>query len=102
MDLVEPWTVVDPDDRRLQEELQRELSRGHPLYEKNVKALARRTDTDDVLFAVQGTRNPYAVVHLTWRHEPSDEWPWTTWYASLDEWTNQCMLRDHAEMTGDA
>lgn len=101
MNFVEPWTAVKPDDLRLEEELQRELSRVHPLYEKHVKALARRTDRDDVLFAVERTAKPYAVVHLTWRRESSAEWPWTTWYASLDEWTEKCMLQDHAEMTGD-
>ena len=47
--------VVCPWEREHTErELARELTRGHPLFGVAVRALARRQDCDDVLFALDG------------------------------------------------
>jgi hypothetical protein len=47
-----PWEPI-PAERKtdFEAELQSELCSGHPLEGATVKAIARRSDTDDVLFA---------------------------------------------------
>jgi len=58
-----PWYFVE---KGVTNQLQREISKGHVLFGKDVKTIARRKDNDDVLFAVFGSDFKYAKVHLTW------------------------------------
>jgi hypothetical protein len=47
-------------------ELHRELSPGHPLYGLRLRAIGRRPDRDDALFAIDDGSGRVAQVHLTW------------------------------------
>lgn len=70
----------------LDAELARELGPEHSLYGQQVRAIARRLDRDDVVFAIR--RSPtVAEVHLTWsgRREPTD-FPTTRIFASMLDW----------------
>ncbi|MBT1696416.1 hypothetical protein KK083_05985 [Fulvivirgaceae bacterium PWU4] len=58
-----PWHFVDSG---LNNQLEKEIGRGHVLYGRDVKTIARRQDNDDVLFAVFDAGFKYAKVHLTW------------------------------------
>jgi hypothetical protein len=64
---------------------------------ESVKAIARRQDNDDVLFELTDGR--VAVVHLTWSASPSSfpDFPWTTLYASIEEFAQKNMIPEHAE-----
>lgn len=95
-----PWIAIGEFASHLAIELVRELSKMHPLYNKNVLAIAQRIDSDDVLFAFED-QTKYAVVHLTWsgNPEPDPRWPDTTFYDSLEEWARYRMMPDHAEFT---
>ena len=69
----EPWIAVGDFASNLAREIEREVTEKHPLWRKSVRAVAQRTDSDDVLFVVEhenGARE-YAVVHLTWSGEPA-------------------------------
>jgi hypothetical protein len=47
--------MLPPEEaRRFEDELREELSKGHALRGKAVRAVARRQDCDDVLFKVDG------------------------------------------------
>jgi hypothetical protein len=95
-DFLEPWQAVEDGQRaKLEQELARELPAGHVLAGKAVRAVAARTDRDDVLFLVPD--GGCAVVHLTWsgRREASSEWPSTVLYSSLDEWRAGTEARHH-------
>ena len=96
IDWLQPWQPTEPG---LEVELEREVSRGHPLFGRRAIAVGRRIDNDDVLFWIHDSPTPYAVVHLTWtgQREPAPQFPWTTLYASVDDWRERCMLPDHAE-----
>lgn len=74
-----PWHFVD---RGLNNQLEKEISRGHILYGKDVKTIARRQDNDDVLFAIFDADFKYAKVHLTWsQSKPVDNsYPTTKTY----------------------
>jgi hypothetical protein len=74
----EPWEQVAADNNLLAV-LQTELGPGHILYGKDLVAIARRGDNDDVLFELKGGEFRYAIVHLTWagRPEPDPRWPGT-------------------------
>lgn len=78
-----PWEGVTNNDR-LENELQKELSQHHILYGKEVKAIARRRDTDDVIFEIAAGK--YALVHLSWQGQPANtaEYPQTKLF---DHWT---------------
>jgi hypothetical protein len=81
------------------QELQRELSAGHPLFGMRVKTLARRQDCDGVLFALQDGTERVAVVHLTWTQSPPERLPWpvTTMFPNLETWAAEGMRSDAAE-----
>jgi hypothetical protein len=93
---LEPWHAAVPG---LEAELRNEVTDGHPLYGRKAISVARRQDSDDVLFLLLDHPSPLAVVHLTWsgRPERNTNWPQTTFYTSLQDWVERCMKPDHAE-----
>ena len=91
---LEPWYFTDPG---LEEELIREVSPKHPLYAAKALAVGRRKDNDDVLFFLFNHQPPLAVVHLTWRHEDSSEWPDTIFYESIQDFIDRRMKVDYIE-----
>jgi hypothetical protein len=77
---------------KLEAELRRELPRGHLLYDRPVRALAKRADRDDVLFRSIGEEAVYCV-HLTWTMERDASWPWTEEFKDaadfLERWRRE-------------
>jgi len=105
MEWLVPWqSVADKTAQAagLEHELSRELSAGHPLYGVPVRALGRRQDCDDVLFALDDGTGRVAVVHLTWTHSLPDKppWPVTAVYRSFEAWVAEGMRADHGEFQG--
>lgn len=96
---LEPWRAVVPG---LEVELRNEASAGHPLFGQKAISVARRFDSDDVLFLLLDHPAPLAVVHLSWtgRPERNSAWPHTTFYESLEQFAEQCMVPDHRERVG--
>ena len=96
---LEPWRSVVPG---LEVELRNEASAGHPLFGAKAISVARRFDSDDVLFLLLDHPAPLAVVHLSWtgRPERNSEWPHTTFYETLEDFIEQCMIPDHNERVG--
>lgn len=87
-----PWRIVDEEETdNLTNELKRELNPRHPLYRLEAIPIARRVDTDDVLFEVSESENTIAEVHLTWKgsSEISPDWPSTIFYKNLEEWNDK-------------
>lgn len=70
-------------------ELSREIGTAHLLHGIAARAIARRADQDDVLFALSGSKHRFAVVHLTWKGhaQPDPAWPHTQFYGSIAEAT---------------
>jgi hypothetical protein len=96
-DIGEPWST-DGLSNGLAAELTRELGDDHPLRGVRPRAIARRHDRDDVLFALGGGPAPYAVVHLTGSGKAEGPaWPSFEAYESLAEWRRRRMRRDHEE-----
>lgn len=97
-DWLEPWQFA-PSSAELVAELRREVAEGHPLFEKEASSLARRADTDDVLFHLPGNIPPLAVVHLTWsgKRENAPEFPATVFYDSLPDFVAERMTRDYMD-----
>lgn len=86
----EPWVEVDVSgDANLEAELAREVGAQHPLSGCPTRALMRRTDNDEVLFALRD-RPEVAVVHLTWSGscEPIG-FPRTTLFPSMLDWHDE-------------
>jgi hypothetical protein len=96
---LEPWEPVSDSADILICELRRELAEEHVLFKVPVAAVARRTDSDDVLFATIESSKPLAVVHLTWsgRSEPDPLWPHTTLYDGWQDWIVRCQIPDHRD-----
>ena len=96
MQFLDPWYRAVPG---LEGELRNEVGEGHPLHGRKAIAVARRQDSDDVLFLLLDHPSPFAVVHLTWSGKPerNSNWPQTTFYTSLQDWVDRCMKPDHAE-----
>jgi hypothetical protein len=89
---LDPWYFTTPG---LEQELIREVSLKHPLYKVNALAVGRRKDKDDVLFFLFDHQPPLAVVHLSWRHEDSSEWPKTLFYESVQDFIDLRMKMDY-------
>ena len=96
---LEPWVPIETVQRKsFEAELQREVKPGHLLYQVEVKAVARRLDCDDVLFALTNHSSALAVVHLTYSvSEVSPQWPHTLLFDSVEEWVENCMKPDHQD-----
>jgi hypothetical protein len=93
-ELPEPWyRLLDDRQRlRLEEEIGREISSGHPLAGLSLRVLAKRDDSDDVLLTLDESENGrVAEVHLTWsgKNERDPRWPATTIFKSLGEWRSR-------------
>ena len=84
MSFLLPWIAAD--NPLLVKELQRELPPGHVLHGIPVSVIARRQDSDDVLFALNDGTGRVAAVHLTWSVESDPEWPQTSVYPGLESW----------------
>lgn len=70
---LEPWHPVAENPVQvagIERELARELAAEHPLFGLPMRALARRQDCDDVLFAVEDGSGRVAVVHLPSARHP--------------------------------
>lgn len=89
---LEPWYFTTPG---LEQELIREVSSKHPLYEVNALAVGRRKDNDDVLFFLVDHQPPLALVHLTWGYEDHSERPRTLFYESIQDFTDRRMKVDY-------
>ncbi len=99
--LQSPWTAADHSAENLLNELHREIVCGHPLWGKQLRAIAQRTDSDDVLFEIEGTSPSYAEVHLTWTGKPASDmyFPVVKLFGSMDEWLREGMRPDHKKST---
>lgn len=81
-----PWKTIEDESEKkdLENELAEEVIEGHILYARDVKALARRIDMDDVLFEIsEGSK--IAIVHLTYSQETNPRFPLTEIYETMDE-----------------
>lgn len=94
-EVLRPWRSVAREPE-LEAQLERELGPDHPLHRVGARAIARRQDNDDVLFALDAGPAEFAVVHLTWARDHADTgWPKFELYDTLAEWKRRCMQRDH-------
>ncbi len=93
---LDPWK---PAPAGLEMELEKEIGPSHPLFGHRAVSVARRIDTDDVLFYLPDSVPSLAEVHLTWKGsvEENPQWPWTTFYGNVAEWIEKGMKRDHSE-----
>lgn len=94
-----PWEAIAVQKEGFQQELQKEVSEAHPLFDKKVEAIATRADCDDVLFQLE--EGKYAVVHLTWKGKTEENpiWPAT---RICDDWEmvwEEVIKKDHASVT---
>lgn len=85
----EPWRdIIDPEEAAgLVRQLQREAAVAHILQGAELFAVARRDDTDDVLFAFADGR--IVQVHLTWQARPGEGYPASRIFANADVWRDQ-------------
>jgi hypothetical protein len=94
------WFPVDREGAvALDAELRREMPRYHQLHGRNVRAVARRLDQDDVLYHSEDD-NSIFLVHLTWRVERDPAWPWTVRYDSIRDFCER-WPREQLENSGD-
>lgn len=85
--LPENWEFISSESQnKFSQELKRELSSNHVLYNIEAFAIARRTDRDDFLFSILHPDFNFAQVHLTWRIETESIWPSTSLFKNFDEW----------------
>jgi hypothetical protein len=98
-----PWYPVAEADTRagLESQLRLEVSHGHVLHGAKAELIARRSDTDDALFALGDGR--VAEVHMTWSRRPERDtrWPATAVFASIEAWARESMLPLHRELERD-
>jgi hypothetical protein len=91
----DPWIGTTAADSKLEDEAGREIGPDHVLWNRRLRALARRCDCDDVLFAV-GDSPQVCVVHLTWSNaRERTGFPATLVFPTLLDWC------DDQERNGD-
>jgi hypothetical protein len=87
---------------KLEAELRRELPRSHQLAGRSLRAVARRDNTDDVLFELATGEGPVFCVHLTWSVERKPPWPWTDRYDSITDFVERWPREHQDGAAGDA
>lgn len=102
IEYLEPWMATGQFADNLVKTLEREVTENHVLWGIKSRAIAQRSDNDDVLFEIDGDIGKYAVVHLSWSGEPEPDprWPETRVFATIKAWVDECMKIDHAEFVG--
>jgi hypothetical protein len=91
------WAAVTNDVERqfLETELTTTLHQQHILYKRPITTLARRSDSEDVLFLVRGNGLiELAQVHLTYSSERTPDEPACTIFVSLEAWMNEAFGGD--------
>ena len=98
IELKAPWAAVTPEDQeRLEAELAQEVCLLHHLASLDCEVVARRTDTNDILVAINPHLCECAQVQLTWsgKTEMNPEVPKIELEATFQDWIQNRMLRDH-------
>ena len=93
-----PWAAVTPEEQaRLEAELAREVCLLHHLASLDREVVARRTDTDDILVAINPHLCECAQVRLAWsgKTEMNPEVPKMELEATFQDWIQNRMLPDH-------
>jgi hypothetical protein len=99
-----PWVRVTAEEKpRLEAELIAERCLLHNLAAVDCCAIARRVDSDDVLFALSPNLCECAVIHLMWsvRVEMDPRYPAYELHATFDDWVQERMVPDHNEHSTD-
>ena len=83
-----PWYLLDSQVEILavQQRLETEIQKVHPLFEKDAQVIGCRIDNDDVL--VKLSDGKYAKVHLVWGEVPvadSSEFPSTIIFENQND-----------------
>ena len=99
IELLPPKASCSHDRAGLEEELCREVGPELSLHGAKATAVARRHDCDDILFVIEGTPLPLAVVHLTWsgQTESAPRSPATEFFTSWEDWATRRTIADHRE-----
>lgn len=100
MEWLAPWRPIAGEEATgLERVLRREVGPNHVLHGLPVRALARRVDCDDVLYAIKDGTCRVVNVHLTWTQDPPvrEPWPTATFFSSFDVWRRDGMQSDHDE-----
>jgi hypothetical protein len=97
MEYLEPWLPAGAQAAQLEKELHAELGPHHILKGRDLRAVARCQDCDDVLFVSADEPTTIAVVHLTYANRPEQDplYPETTIFDSMDDWLERGMKADH-------
>lgn len=82
-------------------QLQRELGPGHVLDGVTVRAIGRRQDNDDVLYALDDGSQRVALVTLTWAHCPADSaaLPPTQLFVDVRAWAAEGVAFDEETLS---
>lgn len=97
MEWLAPWRPIAGEEATgLERVLRREVGHNHEVHGLRVRALARRVDCDDVLFAVEDGTGRVVNVHLTWTQDPPERFPCpiATFFSSFDVWRRDGMQSD--------
>jgi hypothetical protein len=97
LSFLEPWYEFLPGQAEVfLQEIQSELSPGHPLHGAKLAAVAHSGRADDALFQLEDGR--VADVHLTFSGRAEQPpWPRHQVYTSLEEWVQKVMIPAHEE-----
>lgn len=91
---LEPWgTIPESQKVALMNELQAEITFGHPLFEEQLEPIGRSFASDDVLFVREGDK--LVVVHLTWSGPGDQQYPSTEFFNTWSEFASKKMALDN-------
>jgi hypothetical protein len=87
------WSTPDNPEALLSE-LMREVSFGHPLFQKRLEVFAQSLVSDDVIYKLlDEVQDRYALVHLTWKgSEKGADLPSTSFASSYEVLMRKAMI----------
>lgn len=105
MEWLEPWWSTEELPQAFHDSFKRQLELEvgpeHVMHGLPVRLIGRGNG-DDALFEILDGTGRVADVHLTWsKGTERMPWPITTIYASITEWADTGMIRDHKDWAGE-
>lgn len=76
------WSLIDKNSNYFEEELKKEVTKNHYLFNKELTAIAKDNASDDVLFSYQNT---FYLFHLTYTLANEEGFPQYEIFKSIQE-----------------
>ena len=80
------WMMIPLTNKFYEQQAEKEIKQGHPLYGQKMWAAAKSESNDDVLYVVENAeKESYVMIHLTYSNNEDVKWPRYVLFENMEE-----------------